>query len=157
MLNLVKGPEDSVWVLASLLVAGVASMIVSYGLTTYQLGWPRLKTAGIVPLIRSFDHAVLLFVGIGWCSRRHPRICLPCCPTPAQVGYFGAAERFATIGLSLMGAGGAGIHPHHIPATRAGRQGWRARHHPARCGSADGVRVRGLLWRADAVAFLCCR
>src|ERR1700758_2230182 len=34
VLTLVRGPQDSVWVLASLLIAGVASSLIAYGLAT---------------------------------------------------------------------------------------------------------------------------
>ncbi|TGP13041.1 hypothetical protein, partial [Mesorhizobium sp. M2D.F.Ca.ET.233.01.1.1] len=52
VLSLVRVPADSVWVLASLLIAGVASSIISYGITTSQLGLPRLTVQGVMPLIR---------------------------------------------------------------------------------------------------------
>ncbi|AXE91936.1 lipopolysaccharide biosynthesis protein [Paraburkholderia sp. DD10] len=102
VLNLVKGPADSEWVLASLLIAGVASMIISYGLTTWQLGLPRLRAAGIVPLIRGSTMLFCYSSGSVVLTASSTYL-LTLLSTPAQVGYFGAAERFATIGLSLMG------------------------------------------------------
>jgi PST family polysaccharide transporter len=102
VLNLVRGPEDSVWVLASLLVAGLASSLISYGLTTFQLGWPRLKLAGVVPLVRSSTMLFCYSSGSVVLTASSTYL-LTLLSTPAQVGYFGAAERFATIGLALMG------------------------------------------------------
>ena len=102
VLNLVKGPDDAVWVLASLLVAGVASSIISYGLTTYQLGLPRLKLAGVVPLVRGSTMLFCYSSGSVVLTASFTYL-LTLLSTPAQVGYFGAAERFATIGLALMG------------------------------------------------------
>ncbi|CAB3776297.1 hypothetical protein LMG28614_00186 [Paraburkholderia ultramafica] len=102
VLNLVRGPEDSVWVLASLLVSGVASSVISYGLTTFQLGWPRLKLAGVVPLVRSSTMLFCYSSGSVVLTASSTYL-LTLLSTPAQVGYFGAAERFATIGLALMG------------------------------------------------------
>lgn len=102
VLTIVRGPKDAVWVIASLLIAGVASSVIAYGLAITQLGWPRFKWTGIVALIRS---STMLFV-----YSSAPRLLtasstylLTLLSTPAQVGYFGAAERFAAIGLGLMG------------------------------------------------------
>lgn len=102
VLSLVKGPEDSVWVLASLLIAGVASLMISYGLTTAQLGLPRLTTTGIAPLVRSSTMLFCYSSGSVVLTASSTYL-LTLLSTPSQVGYFGAAERFATIGLSLMG------------------------------------------------------
>jgi O-antigen/teichoic acid export membrane protein len=102
VLNLVRGPNDAVWVLASLLVAGVASSIISYGLTTWQLGLPRLNFAGVVPLVRSSTMLFCYSSGSVVLTASSTYL-LTLLSTPAQVGYFGAAERFATIGLALMG------------------------------------------------------
>ncbi|HEX7932909.1 MAG TPA: oligosaccharide flippase family protein [Paraburkholderia sp.] len=102
VLSFVKKPSDSVWVLASLLIAGVASSIVSYGITTAQVGLPRLKLDGVMPLIRSSTMLFCYSSGSVVLTASSTYL-LTLLSTPAQVGYFGAAERFATIGLSLMG------------------------------------------------------
>jgi PST family polysaccharide transporter len=102
VLSLVRKPEDSVWVLASLLVAGVASSIISYGITTSQLGLPRLKVEGVMPLIRGSTMLFCYSSGSVVLTASSTYL-LTLLSTPAQVGYFGAAERFATIALSLMG------------------------------------------------------
>ena len=102
VLTLVKGPDDAVWVLASLLIAGVASSIISYGLTIYQVGWPRLRLAGIVPLVRNSTMLFLYSSGSVVFTASSTYL-LTLLSTPDQVGYFGAAERFATIALALMG------------------------------------------------------
>jgi PST family polysaccharide transporter len=105
VLTLVRGPEDSVWVLASLLIAGVASSIISYGLATRQLGWPRLTFSGVVPLLRNSTMLFCYSSGSVVLTASSTYL-LTLLSTPAQVGYFGAAERFATIGLSLMSPAG---------------------------------------------------
>src|SRR6185437_10280478 len=102
VLIFVKGPNDAVWVLASLLIAGVASSIISYGLTIYQYGWPRLRLAGIVPLVRTSTMLFLYSSGSVVFTASSTYL-LTLLSTPDQVGYFGAAERFATIALALMG------------------------------------------------------
>jgi len=102
VLSLVRGPNDAVWVLASVLVAGVASSIISYGLTIYQLGWPRIRLAGIVPLVRNSTMLFLYSSGSVVFTASSTYL-LSLLSTPDQVGYFGAAERFATIALALMG------------------------------------------------------
>ncbi|MFT4067057.1 lipopolysaccharide biosynthesis protein [Paraburkholderia sp.] len=102
VLSFVRGPDDAVWVLASLLIAGVASSIISYGLTTWQLGLPRLRLSGVWPLVRSSTMLFCYSSGSVVLTASSTYL-LTFLSTPAQVGYFGAAERFATIGLSLMG------------------------------------------------------
>lgn len=102
VLSLVRGPTDSVWVLASLLVAGAASLAISFGLTTSQLGLPRLRLTGIVQLIKSSTMLFCYSSGSVVLTASSTYL-LTLLSTPAQVGYFGAAERFATVGLSLMG------------------------------------------------------
>ncbi|MGV2288059.1 oligosaccharide flippase family protein [Trinickia sp. YCB016] len=102
VLSLVRGPQDSVWVLASLLIAGVASLLISYGLATAQLGWPRLSLAGVVPLMRG-STMLFCYSSASAILTASSTYLLTLLSTPTQVGYFGAAERFATVGLSLMG------------------------------------------------------
>ncbi|WP_233836248.1 oligosaccharide flippase family protein [Paraburkholderia sp. ZP32-5] len=102
VLTFVKGPGDAVWVLASLLIAGIASSIISYGLTTWQLGLPRLSLSGVAPLVRSSTMLFCYSSGSVVLTASSTYL-LTLLSTPAEVGYFGAAERFATIGLSLMG------------------------------------------------------
>ncbi|OLL31620.1 polysaccharide biosynthesis protein [Burkholderia sp. SRS-W-2-2016] len=102
VLTFVKGPGDAVWVLAALLIAGIASSIISYGMTTWQLGWPRLRLTGVVPLVRNSTMLFCYSSGSVVLTASSTYL-LTLLSTPQQVGYFGAAERFATIGLSLMG------------------------------------------------------
>lgn len=102
VLSLVRGPTDSVWVVASLLIAGVASMVISYGLATYQLGRPHLSLSGIVSLVKGSTMLFCYSSGSVVLTASSTYL-MTLLSTPDQVGYFGAAERFATIGLSLMG------------------------------------------------------
>jgi O-antigen/teichoic acid export membrane protein len=102
ILSLVSGPADSAWVLASLLIAGVICSVISYGLTFVHLGLPRLSLAGIMPLMRGSTMLFCYSTGSAVLTASSTYL-LTLLSTPVQVGYFGAAERFATIGLSLMG------------------------------------------------------
>ncbi|MPW19344.1 oligosaccharide flippase family protein [Paraburkholderia sp. CNPSo 3157] len=105
VLSLVKGPADSIWVVASLFVAGIASAAISYGLATFQLGRPHLSLSGIVPLIKNSTMLFCYSSGSVVLTASSTYL-LTLLSTPAQVGYFGAAERFATIALALMGPAG---------------------------------------------------
>ena len=102
ILSIVRGPADSVWVVASLLIAGAISAAISYGLTFSHIGFPRFKLEGIVPLIRGSTMLFCYSTGSAVLTASSTYL-LTLLSTPPQVGYFGAAERFATIGLSLMG------------------------------------------------------
>jgi O-antigen/teichoic acid export membrane protein len=102
VLALVRGPGDSTWVLASLLIAGVVATAIAYGLTVSQMGLPQLSRTGIVQLMR--DSTMLFCYSTGSVVlTASSTYLLTLLSTPTQVGYYGAAERFATIGLSLMG------------------------------------------------------
>lgn len=105
VLSLVRGPADSVWVVASLFVAGLASAAISYGLATYQIGRPHLSMKGIVPLVKNSTMLFCYSSGSVVLTASSTYL-LTLLSTPTQVGYFGAAERFATIALALMGPAG---------------------------------------------------
>jgi len=102
ILSIVKGPQDSVWVVASLLIAGVVCSVISYGLTFVHVGLPRLRVDGVMELMRGSTMLFCYSTGSAVLTASSTYL-LTLLSTPAQVGYFGAAERFATIGLSLMG------------------------------------------------------
>ena len=102
VLLLVHGPSDSTMVLASLFVAGVSTMAIAYQLTIKDLGWPRLRLRGIAALMRDSTMLFLYSTGSVVLTSASTYL-LTLLSTPTQVGYYGAAERFATIGLSLMG------------------------------------------------------
>jgi O-antigen/teichoic acid export membrane protein len=137
ILSLVGGPADSSWVLGSLLVAGVVSSVIAYGMTVFEIGSPVIRWKGVPQLFR---HSTMLFcysTGSVVLTASSTYL-LTLLSTSSQVGYFGAAERFATIGLSLMGPAGQVFIPtitrqlaedDHTGArmtTRRGASGWRA-------------------------------
>lgn len=102
VLSIVRGPGDSTWVLASLLIAGIVATAIAYGLAVSNLGLPRLTCTGVVQLMR--DSTMLFCYSTGSVVlTASSTYLLTLLSTPTQVGYYGAAERFATIGLSLMG------------------------------------------------------
>ncbi|KVD16123.1 polysaccharide biosynthesis protein [Burkholderia ubonensis] len=101
VLTLVRGPADSSWVLGSLLLSGVASTAVAYGMTVADLGLPRIAWRGVVRLLRGSTMLFCYSTGSVVLTASSTYM-LTLLSTPAQVGYFGAAERFATIGLGLM-------------------------------------------------------
>lgn len=105
VLSLVGGPADSTWVLGSLLIAGLCSTAIAYGLMVSDIGVPRLGLTGIRDLVRSSTMLFCYSTGSVVLTASSTYL-LTLLSTPAQVGYYGAAERFATIGLSLMGPAG---------------------------------------------------
>jgi O-antigen/teichoic acid export membrane protein len=102
VLTIVKGPSDAVWVVGSLLISGVASSLISYTLAISQLGWPRIRWTGTVALMRT-STMLFIYASASMVLTASSTYLLTLLSTPDQVGYFGAAERFATIGLGLMG------------------------------------------------------
>ncbi|NMM02196.1 oligosaccharide flippase family protein [Paraburkholderia sp. RP-4-7] len=102
VLSIVRSPVDSSWVLGSLLIAGVTTSMIAYGLTIFDIGLPRIRLTGVSHLIRSSTMLFCYSTG-SVILMSFSTYLLTLLSTPTQVGYFGAAERFATIGLSLMG------------------------------------------------------
>ncbi|MGV7246280.1 oligosaccharide flippase family protein, partial [Caballeronia sp. M23-90] len=102
ILSIVRGPQDSVWVVASLLIAGVISSVISYGLTFAHVGLPKFRVSGVMDLMRGSTMLFAYSTGSAVLTASSTYL-LTLLSSPDQVGYFGAAERFATIGLSLMG------------------------------------------------------
>ncbi|MGN6234365.1 MAG: lipopolysaccharide biosynthesis protein [Trinickia sp.] len=102
VLSLVHAPADSTMVLVSLLVAGVATTAIAYQMTVKDLGWPRLRLRGIAALMRDSTMLFLYSTGSVVLTSASTYL-LTLLSTPTEVGYYGAAERFASIGLSLMG------------------------------------------------------
>ncbi|RDU97318.1 lipopolysaccharide biosynthesis protein [Trinickia dinghuensis] len=102
VLALVHAPSDSTLVLVSLLVAGVVQTAIAYQMTVKDLGWPRLRFRGIPGLMRDSTMLFLYSTGSVVLTSASTYL-LTLLSTPTQVGYYGAAERFASIGLSLMG------------------------------------------------------
>jgi O-antigen/teichoic acid export membrane protein len=105
ILSLVDGPADSSWVLGSLLIAGVSSTLIAYWLTIADLGLPQIGRSGVNHLVR--DSTMLFCYSTGSVVlTAASTYLLTLLSTSSEVGYFGAAERFATIGLSLVGPAG---------------------------------------------------
>lgn len=102
VLSLVRGPADSTWVLASLLTACFCSTTIAYWLTLKDVGRPRISARGVPALMRDSTMLFLYSTGSVVLTSSSTYL-LTLLSTPTQVGYYGAAERFATIGLSLMG------------------------------------------------------
>ncbi len=102
VLSIVRGPSDSTWVLASLLIAGLCSTGIAYWLTVKDIGLPRVNFHRVPGLMRDSTMLFLDSTGSVVLTSSSTYL-LTLLSTPTQVGYYGAAERFATIGLSLMG------------------------------------------------------
>jgi len=102
VLSFVRGPADSTWVLASLLMACLCSTAIAYWLTLKEIGLPRMNWRGVPSLMRDSTMLFLYSTGSVVLTSASTYL-LTLLSTPTQVGYYGAAERFATIGLSLMG------------------------------------------------------
>jgi O-antigen/teichoic acid export membrane protein len=101
VLSLVRSPADSSWVLGSLLISGVTYSIIAYGLTIVDIGLPRIRLNGVSQLVRSSTMLFCYSTG-SVIILSFSTYLLTLLSTPTEVGYFGAAERFAAIGLSLM-------------------------------------------------------
>jgi PST family polysaccharide transporter len=132
VLSLVHGPADSTMVLASLLLAGVATTAIAYRLTVKDIGWPRLQLRGVPGLMRDSTMLFLYSTGSVVLTSASTYL-LTLLSTPTQVGYYGAAERFATIGLSLMGPASQVFIP------TISRQISRGDHHGARVTTRRGA------------------
>lgn len=101
ILTLVRGPGDAIYVLWSLLASSSIVTVVCYATALRSMSVRELRLHGSLALIRE---SLALFgtrgLAIGLSSASTYLFSL--FATPLQVGHLGAAERVATLGISLM-------------------------------------------------------
>jgi O-antigen/teichoic acid export membrane protein len=101
ILWLVRGPGDSVLVLAVLLVSGLLTNGVGHVIALRTLDRHALRLHGAFRLVRE-SSALFAHKGISMMMASSSTYVLSLFASAAQVGWYGAAERLATAGLSLM-------------------------------------------------------
>jgi O-antigen/teichoic acid export membrane protein len=101
ILWLVRGPGDSYLVLAVLLVSGVLTTAAGHLIALGTMERKALRLTGAVALVRE-SSALFAHKGISMMMASSSTYILSLFASAAQVGWYGAAERIASVGLSLM-------------------------------------------------------
>ncbi|MES2561783.1 MAG: oligosaccharide flippase family protein [Pseudomonadota bacterium] len=104
-LTLVRDSGDGIFVLLSLLAASLITVVVSYFLASKNVDFRLIQLAGARPLINE-SGAMFVTTGLPMLMTSASTFLLGLFATAAEVGYFGAAERLASVVLSLMGPAG---------------------------------------------------
>jgi O-antigen/teichoic acid export membrane protein len=101
VLLLVRGPGDAYLVLVSLLVASVICTGAAHVLALRGIALRDVRLSGGVTLLRE---ATPLFIhrGLGMIVASSSTYLVSLHASPAEVGWYGAAERIAAVGLGLL-------------------------------------------------------
>jgi O-antigen/teichoic acid export membrane protein len=105
ILLLVHGPDDSLWVMIALTVAGLTSTIYSYLTVSKEI---RLQSGSVKEGYGLLKESGPMFVAAGASSllATGGTYSLSILSTPAQVAFYGTAERVVTTVLGLLGPAG---------------------------------------------------
>lgn len=101
ILLLVRGPGDSAIVLAILLVSSLLCTLAAYAIALRGMDRHALQWGGGLALVREAT-ALFAHKGFTMMTAGSSTYLLSLFSSAAQVGWYGAAERLATVGLSLM-------------------------------------------------------
>jgi O-antigen/teichoic acid export membrane protein len=101
ILWLVRGPGDAHLVLAVLLGSALLCTGIAYGIALGTLNRRALRLHGAITLVRECT-ALFAHKGISMMLASSSTYVLSLFASAAQVGWYGAAERLASVGLSLM-------------------------------------------------------
>jgi len=101
ILSLVRTSRDGLLVMIALLVSGTLTTVVSYLIALPALDRSAIKLKGGLSLIRE-STAVFAASGIGVVTTNASIFVLSLFATAQHVGFFGAADRIANLGISLM-------------------------------------------------------
>lgn len=101
ILLMVHGPGDSWIVLATLLGSNLFCTAIAYGIALRSMDCSALRWAGGLSLLRE-SAALFAHKGLTMMMASSSTFLFSLFATPAQLGWYGAAERLATVGLSLM-------------------------------------------------------
>jgi PST family polysaccharide transporter len=100
ILSLVHNSGDGLLVLESVLISAIACTVVAYLIAIRQVDFRRLRFTGAVSLVRG---STALFANRGLSMIiSSATYLLSLFANDTQVGFYGAAERLASVGLSLM-------------------------------------------------------
>lgn len=121
VLSLVRDGDDGIEVLVSLLLAVLAVLTASYAMAArsvslrrvpWREGWQEIRLSSVI-FLQSVN-AVLMTAGATYL--------LSIVSTAEEVSYFGTAERFVAVGLSLLGPAGQVLMPTIANMHRDSRQ-----------------------------------
>jgi PST family polysaccharide transporter len=101
ILLLVRGPGDGWMVLSILLASSTLCTVVAHGLALRAMDRRGLRWQGGLALIAA-STALFVHRGLTIMMASSSTYLLSLFASAAQVGWYGVAERFATVGLSLM-------------------------------------------------------
>ena len=101
ILWLVRGPADSYLVLAVLLGSGLLTTAVGHVIALGTMERKALRLTGAVALVRE-SSALFAHKSVSMMMAGSSTYILSLFASAAQVGWYGAAERIASVGLSLM-------------------------------------------------------
>jgi PST family polysaccharide transporter len=101
ILSLVHGPEDAWLVLFSFVISATVVTAVAHFIALRALAWTQISFRGAFGLLRE-SMTMFLYRSLATVTASSPVYVYSLYATAAQVGFYGAAERVATVALGLM-------------------------------------------------------
>jgi O-antigen/teichoic acid export membrane protein len=92
---------DGPMVMLSLVMSSAVTTLTAYGIALKQIGFRQVRFAGARKLLRSAT-AIFISDGVSRLMMNGSTLLLSLFATATQVGHFGAAERVASLVISLM-------------------------------------------------------
>lgn len=101
ILALVRGPHDTWLVMFGILVSSVASTLTAHAVVLASLDRSAIRWTGTMQLVRD-STALFISRGLAMLTTSASTYLISLFATAAELGWYGAAERLITAGLSLL-------------------------------------------------------
>jgi PST family polysaccharide transporter len=101
ILSVVRDAGDGLLVLMSLLVSGLACTVAAHVIALRQIDIRSIRFFGAISLVRTSGN-LFAYRGLSMIVASASTYLLSLFASPAEVGYYGSAERLANVALSLM-------------------------------------------------------
>jgi O-antigen/teichoic acid export membrane protein len=101
ILSLVSSPEDAWLVHFAFVMSTLVVTIVGHSIALRTLDWRAIRFGGAVGLLRE-SMTMFLYRSLATVTGNAPVYLYSLIGSATQVGYYGSAERIATVGLGLM-------------------------------------------------------
>lgn len=101
ILSLVRGPDQGAYVFVALLVSSVICTGIGHVIAMTRMRGAAVRVSGGFGMVRE-STALFIHRGLGMIVASSSTYLISLYASPAEVGWYGAAERIASVGLALL-------------------------------------------------------
>ena len=101
ILSLVRGPDQGAYVFVALLTSSVICTGLAHVIAMTRMRGGKVRVAGGFGIVRE-STALFIHRGLGMIVASSSTYLISLYASPAEVGWYGAAERIASVGLALL-------------------------------------------------------